>query len=334
MSQRTIADATFALETVAGLSNADRRVAQGEIEEAKRQASASANELADARVAEVAALRDEALAELCAVRDAYGELASEAELGRITVAECDRRLNNLRARQRAAERHIARTSEPWRSSRLWRKTRSHTATRCSPSTRSSVPISLSRKGPVMESKEVLRLEDENRLLAAEAAVGRAEVEDLERAWFYKAVDSPQAHEGRHLVLELDRYRRDAALRSTPYWHQELAGLKIEGAVYGWRRDYGEWPSRMNLADRLATETGLSVRRAEKKILDIVNNPSPEVYVYAMRAARMQEVLDDEDYGVGRWNPDGERDLRFYVLAEGQARHARAYSTHYVAERVA
>ncbi|MGI9121204.1 MAG: hypothetical protein ACR2G7_13990 [Acidimicrobiales bacterium] len=111
MAQRTIADATFALETAAGLSDADRRTAQGEIEEAKRLAATSANELADARVVEVAELRDEALRELCDVRDAYAELINAAEIGRITAAECDRALNDLRARQRTAERTISRTSE-------------------------------------------------------------------------------------------------------------------------------------------------------------------------------------------------------------------------------
>lgn len=111
MPQRTIAQATAILEDLGGLSDNDRRTYEAELTAARNQATETATVLMDERVAEIAAVRDDALAELCAVRDGYGDLVAKAQLGRITAADYERSLTELRSRQRAAERHITRTSE-------------------------------------------------------------------------------------------------------------------------------------------------------------------------------------------------------------------------------
>lgn len=111
MPQRTIAQATAMLEDLSGLSDNDRRTYEAELTAARHQATETATVLMDERVVEIAAARDDALAELCAVRDGYGELVTKAQLGRITAADYERSLSELRSRQRAAERHITRTSE-------------------------------------------------------------------------------------------------------------------------------------------------------------------------------------------------------------------------------
>lgn len=111
MPQRTIAQATSMLEDLSGLSDNDRRTYEAELTAARHQATETATVLMDERVVEIAAARDDALAELCAVRDGYGELVTKAQLGRITAADYERSLSELRSRQRAAERHITRTSE-------------------------------------------------------------------------------------------------------------------------------------------------------------------------------------------------------------------------------
>lgn len=109
--KRTIASAIQTLDDLSNLSFADRRRFQVEIESAKRQATESAELLMDGRVAAIAEERGAALADLCQVRDAYGDLIQRADLGRITAAECEAELNELRGRQRYAERHLTRTEE-------------------------------------------------------------------------------------------------------------------------------------------------------------------------------------------------------------------------------
>ena len=111
MAQRTIAEATFALECLSGLSDVDRRAFEAEIKAAKAEATASAETIMDGRVNEVAEARDEALAELCEIRDAYEALVGQAQLGRTTAADYESNLNELRSRQRSAERHLGRTEE-------------------------------------------------------------------------------------------------------------------------------------------------------------------------------------------------------------------------------
>ncbi len=111
MPQRTIASAAEALDSYTGLSEADRREFTAELATATNNATAIAEQMMSERVNEIAEVRDEALAELCAVRDGYADLVKQAELGRMTAAEYAKALNDLRGRQRAGERHMARIDE-------------------------------------------------------------------------------------------------------------------------------------------------------------------------------------------------------------------------------
>lgn len=93
-------------------------------------------------------------------------------------------------------------------------------------------------------------------------------------------------------------------------------LQIERACYGWRREFGEWPTRFNLADRLASETGVSRKRAERLIFQSINNPGDGCRVHCIRGSLLAEILTGtEDLLVLEpWSATGETDLRFYVLA--------------------
>lgn len=111
MPQRTIASATEALDGLAGLSEAERREFTAELSTATHEASAVAEQMMTERVNEIAEVREEALAELCAVRDGYADLVKQANLGRITAAQYEKALNELRGRQRAGERHMVRIDQ-------------------------------------------------------------------------------------------------------------------------------------------------------------------------------------------------------------------------------
>jgi uncharacterized coiled-coil DUF342 family protein len=111
MPQRTIASATEALDGLPGLTEAERREFNAELTRATAKAQHIAEQMATERVNEVAEVREEALAELCSVRDGYADLIKQADLGRITAAEYEKALNELRGRQRAGERHLTRIDE-------------------------------------------------------------------------------------------------------------------------------------------------------------------------------------------------------------------------------
>lgn len=181
--------------------------------------------------------------------------------------------------------------------------------------------------------ERTRLEVEVQVLAAEAAVARAAADDA------GLVLACRAHPDEPTTARIiENVRRLAAHESAAIpvrdWEPRLAGLYVEEAVYAWRRDYDEWPSRFNLADRIATTTGLSRRQAERRILATINVADDGYHVHCIRAARLTEILTGEDHSVGAWNPSGEDDLRFYLLAVAQERHASAYRDRHLAEAVA
>lgn len=111
MPQRTIASAADALDSLPGLTEAERRDFKAELSAATNNATAIAEQMMTERVNEIATVREEALAELCAVRDGYADLVKQASLGRITASEYERALNELRGRQRAGERHMARIDQ-------------------------------------------------------------------------------------------------------------------------------------------------------------------------------------------------------------------------------
>jgi len=105
--QRTIADATEALDALPGISDEQRRAGQAEIAAAKAAATTLANEMADRHTIEIGDQRQAWLTELCDVRDALAALRAEGDLGRISAAEYETQLRELQARQRHAERSVA-----------------------------------------------------------------------------------------------------------------------------------------------------------------------------------------------------------------------------------
>lgn len=180
--------------------------------------------------------------------------------------------------------------------------------------------------------ERARLEVECQVLAAEAAVERAKTADID----LRITIRQYPHEPKVARL-IDSVRRLAAHRANlpaQEWEPRLAGMHVEDAVYTWRRDFGEWPSRYNLADRLARMTGLTHRQAERRILATISAADDGYQVHCIRAIRLREILTDADLGAGPWNDGGETDLRFYLLAEAQDRYVSDYTQGYLAEAVA
>lgn len=101
------------------------------------------------------------------------------------------------------------------------------------------------------------------------------------------------------------------------------GCLVERAAYGWRRDYGEWPSFLNLIERLAVEAGISHRAARVRIERDVNDPSPDHHLHIIRADHLTAILNDEPHTGGPW-VRYEDHVRFYVDPAGQEWLASRY----------
>lgn len=168
-----------------------------------------------------------------------------------------------------------------------------------------------------ELAQLAALEVECRVLAAETAVEQATADDLEMQIYAKEnPDHPN-------VKALRRYGRAGQAAALALLRRD--GGTVEGAAYGWRRDYGEWPTLHNLADRLAGSCGIAGWAAARRVLAAVNDPSDEAGVHVIRAARLREIMGDEPNTCGpTWNPKGEIDLIFYVTAEAQLDCADLY----------
>jgi hypothetical protein len=166
-------------------------------------------------------------------------------------------------------------------------------------------------------QELAALEVEGRLWAAEAAAVGAAADDLEMRLFLRLnPDHPvaKAHE---------RYApggRSEALRL-----MGRDGTTVEGAAYGWRRDYAEWPTLYNLADRYAADAGISRAAATKQIIAAVDDPSSDRGLHVIRRSRLLEIMNDEPNTCGpTWSHRGEEHLVFYVAAEAQEILATIY----------
>lgn len=152
--------------------------------------------------------------------------------------------------------------------------------------------------------ELEALRDECRLLEAETSIERARAEDAWMdLWF---MEDPRRWE-RYFGSDRREFLEGTA----------GGGCAVELAAYGWRRDYGEWPSFFNLTDRLSVETGVSYRAARLRIEREVNDPSSDHHLHIIRAERLAEILNDEPHKCGQW-VRYEEHVRFYVDAAGQA----------------
>lgn len=107
MAQRTLAEARSVIDQMTGLSPAQQREVAGEVTAAQREARSLADRMCQGRVDDIAAVRDDALAEVCAVRDGFAALKKDADVGRISARDYQKRLHDLQADQRRAERRLA-----------------------------------------------------------------------------------------------------------------------------------------------------------------------------------------------------------------------------------
>lgn len=162
-----------------------------------------------------------------------------------------------------------------------------------------------------EMRELEKLEWEVELLHADGMVTAHEVHLL-RLEKYAAThpEDPLVHESKVLAASLAaarrRWPRDWTVRR--YW------WRVEQSCYGWRRDYGEWPTRWNLADRLANDARISRHTAAKRIDRSLNlHENQDFYLWATTDGRFEEVLEDGPEWTG-WVPSDY--LRYFVTAEG------------------
>ena len=153
-----------------------------------------------------------------------------------------------------------------------------------------------------------------RVLEAELAIATAERESAEDdLWF--------AEDPRRYEVHFNRPDKEEFFGTILGSYRDICGA--ERAAYGWRRDYGEWPSAFNLTDRLAMEAGISHRAARIRIQREVNDPSANHHLHIIRAKRLTEILNDEPHTCGPW-VRYEDHVRFYVDAAGQERLASQY----------
>jgi hypothetical protein len=66
--------------------------------------------------------------------------------------------------------------------------------------------------------------------------------------------------------------------------------QIALAIFGWRRDYGEWPSWHNTVDRLAVELRISHKAAARRLAFALNDPSERSTIYALHSSDVERVL--------------------------------------------
>lgn len=183
-------------------------------------------------------------------------------------------------------------------------------------------------------QSLAKLETACHVLAAEAAAVHADLKAAETLLWCKQY--PNEPEVQHFIATNAKLARYEADSPSPFIERYEA-IDVEVAAYSWRRDYGEWPSKFNLADRLAHRLGITNDEAEAMLVRTINNPDEKVGVYGLRSAQAAEAITGEDHGVpDRWNPAGETDITLYVAAEVQQAHSHAscYDTAYFAEHLA
>ncbi|MBW3588088.1 MAG: hypothetical protein KY429_01545 [Actinobacteria bacterium] len=62
-------------------------------------------------------------------------------------------------------------------------------------------------------------------------------------------------------------------KEDPDWNETM----VVKSVYGWRRDYGEYPTWTNLTDRVASEMFISHEEAQERIAFALNDVTSAVY---------------------------------------------------------
>jgi hypothetical protein len=167
---------------------------------------------------------------------------------------------------------------------------------------------------------VMLLEAECHVLAAEAAVEQHRCEDAEAALYVAQHPSSRLAE---LTEEARRYVRANRTVTEPY-DEDFGWYCIELAVYGWRRDFGEWPSFFNLTDRVAVDRQLPHGVVGRRTREALNEPSSRVHLYMIRTAHLAEILAGYPTSLAPWNGEPEPDMRFYVSADGMTPLLRSH----------
>lgn len=105
MPQRTIAEARAQLDALGQvMSNASLEPFRAELEAAQAVAQEMATRHMDTTSGDAEKLAADVLDQLSEVQDAYAELVSASEAGRVSARDFSDRFTKLRAQQRAAER--------------------------------------------------------------------------------------------------------------------------------------------------------------------------------------------------------------------------------------
>jgi len=161
--------------------------------------------------------------------------------------------------------------------------------------------------------ELIQLELECRVLHAEAVLTKAEAATAERA-VYAAERPDSDYAGMERML-----RRNWGTLAIPVWVPERATVSVEAACYGWRRDYGEWPTMRSLAERLTTSyRNLRHLEATVAITETISDPSEAAHLFMIRSVRLAEIINDQPHTCGpAWVHNAESDMRCFVSAEGQ-----------------
>lgn len=179
-----------------------------------------------------------------------------------------------------------------------------------------------------------KLETARHFLAAEVAAIDADLAAVNTLLWCK--QNPNDPAVQHFVASITKLARYEAESPSPFMERYEA-IDVEVAAYGWRRDYGEWPTKFNLEDRLAHRLDITHEDAQAVLVRTVNNPDEKVGVYGLRTAETAEAITGEDHGVPvQWNSAGETDITLYVAAEVQRAHDLAgdYDTAYLSEHLA
>ncbi|MDZ7676186.1 MAG: hypothetical protein U5K30_14105 [Acidimicrobiales bacterium] len=159
-------------------------------------------------------------------------------------------------------------------------------------------------------------EVEAQVLHAEAVVNEHHLDDLR--WDCHLAQNPDgadarleagtkatvlAHEGRGFTD-----RRDAHYQA----------FLTEFCAYGWRRDYGEWPTTFNLTDRVANDCGITHRTAKRRITSMVKQPdrrpSPVPHPDRPHGLRSSPAPARPRSAPGTAGPNPS--MRLYVAADG------------------
>lgn len=167
-----------------------------------------------------------------------------------------------------------------------------------------------------EQMELALLRLEAHFLEAEYNVVNAEAAELRMGhnlWLTR--DEPETQ---RLLKLMQRNLESCKRLGFPYGVLRKP-ITLEQSAYAWRRDYGEWPSIWNLADRYSHDRGIQRDTAKRAIVRAINDPSDRRQLHAIPIDLLTYILtaDEPDYS----SPEVQllarfQNPRFYVAPVG------------------